>query len=187
MATIRNSLPVKLFVSVLSSIPAAARLAEERLEAQFGPVELKSETFPFDQTHYYDREMGAPIQRVFLAFPGLISATGLAHIKVSTNELERRIADEYTQVPRPVNLDPGYLDQAKVVLASTKDFSHRLLVAEGIYAEVTLYFQSGEWRSWPWTFPDFRTGQYSRFLSRLRNVYRDQLAASGQSRSVPDR
>jgi hypothetical protein len=163
MGTIRSSYPVKFFVSILTSIPSALKTAEERLEARYGPVELRSEPFPFDQTHYYDREMGSPIQRVFLVFPGLISATQLPDRKIETNRLEHQIAAEYSQVPRPVNLDPGYLDQAKVVLASTKDFSHRLLVSEGIYAEVTLYFQGGEWRSWPWTFPDFRAGQYNGF------------------------
>jgi hypothetical protein len=179
MGNIRSSYPVKFFVSVLTSIPSALKTAEERLEACYGPVELRSELFPFDQTHYYDREMGSPIRRVFLVFPGLISATRLPGRKIETNRLEQQIAAEYAQVPRPVNLDPGYLDQAKVVLASTKDFSHRLLVSEGIYAEVTLYFRGGEWRSWPWTFPDFRAGQFNGFFSQLRRTYREQLAAEG--------
>ena len=179
MGNIRTPYPVKFFVSVLTSIPTALKTAEERLEACYGPVELKSEPFPFEKTHYYDREMGSPIRRVFLVFPGLISATLLPERKIETNRLEKQIAAEYSEVPRPVNLDPGYLDQAKVVLASTKDFSHRLLVSEGIYAEVTLYFQGGEWRSWPWTFPDFRAGQYNAFLSQLRRIYREQLAGAG--------
>jgi hypothetical protein len=180
MGHIRNSYPVKLFVSVLTSIPSALQSVQELLEARYGPVEKKSESFLFEQTHYYDREMGTPIQRIFLVFPGLRSATELAAIKIETNRMERQVAAEYLQVPRPVNLDPGYLDQAKIVLASTKDFSHRLLVAEGIYAEVTMYYQGGEWRSWPWTFPDFRAGTYNNFLSELRRSYRQQLADSGR-------
>ena len=148
---------------------------ELRLAGICGLVEQRSEAFPFDQTRYYDSEMGSPIQRVFFSFEELRSPLDLAGLKVKTNELEARFAAECTRVARPVNLDPGYVDLAKVALASTKDFTHRVIVSEGIYVEVTLYYQSGEWHGWPWTFPDFRTGRYNLFFSELRRRYRAQL------------
>ena len=171
MGKIRPPLPVKLFVSVLTSLPELMPEVEQRLTEVCGPIDRRSDAFPFDQTHYYDEEMGIPLQRVFLCFCDLIQPWEIASTKPKTNEIESRFARECTAVARPVNLDPGYMDQAKVVLASTKDFSHRIMISEGIYAEVTMYYQAGEWRSWPWTFPDFRTGRYNPFFSDLRQQY----------------
>ncbi len=74
-----------------------------------------------------------------------------------------------------MNLDPGYVELSKVVLASTKNFYHRILVADGIYAEVTMHYEAGAWRSFPWTFPDFRSGRYAAFFDALRARYRTQL------------
>jgi len=85
-------------------------------------------------------------------------------------------------VRRPVNLDPGYVEESKIVLASTKNFYHRILLAEGIYGEVTLHYRGGVWEAFPWTFPDFRSGRYNGFFSELRRIYRDQrrsAAAAG--------
>jgi len=175
MGKIRAPLPVKMFVSVLTSMPELMPEVERQLTGILGVIDGRSKAFPFDQTSYYDEEMGVPLQRVFLTFRDLILPWEIGSAKKKTNEIESRFARECTQVARPVNLDPGYLDQAKVVLASTKDFSHRVIISEGIYAEVTMHFQAGEWRSWPWTFPDFRTGRYNHFLSDLRKQYRAQL------------
>ena len=179
MGQIRTALPVKMFVSVLTSLPELMPEVERQLIGILGVIDGRSEAFPFDQTSYYDEEMGAPLQRVFLTFKDLILPWEIASAKKKTNEIESRFACECTRVPRPVNLDPGYLDQAKIVLASTKDFSHRVIISEGIYAEVTMHFQGGEWRSWPWTFPDFRTGRYNSFFSDLRKQYRAQLQERG--------
>jgi hypothetical protein len=176
---IHPPLPVKLFVGVLTSLPEFMTDVERRLSEVCGVVDRRSETYPFDQTQYYDSEMGRPIQRVFLSFEKLISPLELASLKVKTNEIESWFAHECTQVARPVNLDPGYLDQAKVALASTKDFSHRVVVSAGIYVEVTMHYEAGQWRSWPWTFPDFRSGRYNAFFSELRREYRIQLKSSG--------
>ncbi len=175
MGNIRPPVPVKFFVSVLTSVSEAMPETERRLSEIWGEPDQRSEPFLFDQTHYYDRQMGSPLTRVFLSFPELIEPAGIARIKIATNGIEAELAAVFTSVARPVNLDPGYVDQAKVVLASTKDFSHRIPILHGIYAEVTLHYQGGDWRSWPWTFPDFRTGRYNGFFSRLRAQYRAQL------------
>lgn len=168
---------MKLFVAVLTSKPELIDEVELRLSQICGAVDLRSDFSPFDGTHYYDEEMGTPIQRIFLSFAELILPWNIASLKIRTNELETEFAGKRMGPARPVNLDPGYLDQAKVVLASTKDFSHRIIISDGIYAEVTLHYQGGDWRSWPWTFPDFRTGRYNAFFSAMREKYRNQLKA----------
>jgi hypothetical protein len=176
LGEIRNTLPVKLFVGVLTSLPSVLPEVEGELAALFGPVDLRSEAFVFDSTHYYDDQMGSPISRCFFGFERLISPALLAGIKRDTNRLEEDLAGRFPGVERPVNLDPGYLEESKVVLASTKNFYHRISIGEGIYAEVTMHWQGGQWRSFPWTFPDFRTGRYDEFFTSLRRVFRDQLS-----------
>ena len=130
-------------------------------------------------THYYDEEMGTPIYRRFLAFSELMDASAIAGIKIKTNNLESEFSSQFPATRRPANLDPGYLEQSKIVLASTKNYSHRILVSAGIYAEVTLLFQDGEWCALPWTFPDYKSSRYHPYFSALRNLYREQLKAAG--------
>src|SRR5512136_1918762 len=156
MGSMKPALPVKLFMGVITSIPEIVPEAKARLSELFGTVDLESESYPFDFTHYYDQEMGAPLRRCFFSFSELIDPSAIADIKIRTNDLEQKFALEHHAVKRPINLDPGYLENAKIVLASTKNYYHRILVSQGIYAEVTLHFEAGRWQSFPWTFPDFR-------------------------------
>jgi len=179
MGKIIAPLPVKLFCGILTSLPEMLRAAQERLEARFGPVDACSEILPFDQTSYYDQEMGCPIQRQFLAFRDLIAPAGLPSVKRAANDLEAALAAECSLVRRPVNIDPGYLEEAKIVLASTKNFYHRILLSADIYGEVTLRWAGGGWQAFPWTFPDFRSGRYDAFFTSLRRTYREQLRPSG--------
>jgi hypothetical protein len=179
MAEIRDPLPVKLFLGILTSFPDMVPLAEERLVKLFGSVDARSERFQFDSTHYYDEAMGQPLYRFFLSFAELVDPAAIAEAKIRTNAMESDLAREHPRLARPINLDPGYLEQSKIVLASTKNFYHRILVSGGIYAEVTLHFEAGEWRSFPWTFPDFKTDRYHSFFSSLRNLYRLQLCRMG--------
>jgi len=160
---------------VLASFPELLSEVEQRLSALFGPVDVRSDVFPFDSTHYYDREMGSPIRRYFLGFSNLIEPDELAALKLKTNELEDALASAFTAVKRPANLDPGYLEQSKIVLASTKNYYHRLYLSGGIYAEVTLHFEDGRWKTLPWTYPDFQSGRYDKFFMELRKAYRSQL------------
>ena len=178
MGKIRQPTDVKLFVGILISVPELLPQVEQRLVAQFGEIDLRGGPYPFDSTHYYDSEMGNSIQRFFFAFSDLIQPARLADIKVASNEIESAVAQAVTTVRRPVNLDPGYMEQAKLVLASTKNFYHRILLAKGIYAEVTQHFENGTWQNFPWTFPDFRCGRYNEFFLLMRNRYRAQLKSS---------
>ncbi len=179
MADIRTPLPVKLFVGILTSIPSLLPEIEARLSGLFGSVDSKSDLFLFDQTNYYDAEMGNPIHRCFFAFTRMIDASEIADVKIATNAMETDFAARNLGVLRPINLDPGYIEQSKVVLASTKNFFHRILVSKGIYAEVTLHYQSKRWQDFPWTFPDYKSSHYQEYLSSLRALYRNQLSAAG--------
>jgi hypothetical protein len=178
MGQIYAPVPVKLFTGVLTSLPEIIPNVERRLTALFGDVDMRSDEFPFDSTRYYDDEMGSPITRCFFAFRTLISPEEIAGIKMSTNDLEAAFAEEITRVRRPVNLDPGCLEESKIVLASTKNFYHRILLSRGIYGEVTLHYSGGSWQAFPWSFPDFRSGRYDSFFIALRHLYRDQLKAA---------
>ncbi len=179
MGSIRTPLPVKLFVGILTSIPEILPDIERRVTEILGPIDSRSPLFPFDMTHYYDKEMGTPIRRCFLGFEDLIDPSEIARIKEKTNDLESSFGTIRTALQRPVNLDPGYLEQSKIVLASTKNFSHRILISGGIYAEVTLHYEAGQWRDLPWTFPDYKSGRYYEYFSALRDLYRKQLSAAG--------
>jgi hypothetical protein len=180
MGEIKAVPQVKLFVGVLSSVPEAVPEAKARLCVLYGPADLASEEFPFDQTTYYNEAMGSPIFRSFLSFSGLIGPAELAEIKIETNAIEAEMATRFKAVRRPVNLDPGYLEMSKIILASTKNFYHRIYLSLGIYAEVTMHFKAGQWQCFPWTFPDFRTGRYAAFFTSLRNRYRQQLKTEAE-------
>jgi hypothetical protein len=179
MSQIKPPLPVKLFVGALTSLSEIIPSMEKRLSELFGPIDARSELFPFDMTHYYDETMGSPMYRYFISFSNLIEPSAIADIKKITNAMESEHASQYTSVQRPVNLDPGYVEQSKIVLASTKNFYHRILLSDGIYAEVTLHFEAGKWQTFPWTFPDFKSDRYHQFFASLRNTYRSQLNDMG--------
>jgi hypothetical protein len=179
MGEIRPTHPVKLFVGLLTSLCDTVPEVEKRLAELFGTVDARSQAYLFNQTQYYDEEMGTPIYRYFLSFEKLIDPSEIAAAKNATNNLEAAYAAHHPQLQRPINLDPGYIEQSKIVLASTKNFFHRIYIANGIYAEVTLHFQDGVWQSFPWTFPDYKTDSYHRFFTFLRNQYREQLGQRG--------
>ena len=179
MGNIQEALPVKLIVGVLTSIPEFLSETEKELTALFGTIDARSDIFPFEWTGYYKAEMGSPIYRRFLSFSDLIEAPAVVDAKIATNELEASMAGKHPDVRRPVNLDPGYMEQSKIVLASTKNFFHRILIARGIYAEATLYYQDKRWKSFPWTFPEYCSEAYHTFFTALRENYRRQLSAAG--------
>lgn len=175
MGVIRQPQPVKFFVGVITGNLDLLSLLEVPLTKEFGPIELRSPVYPFDFTSYYEDEMGSGLLRQFIGFERLIEPQTLAAAKRFTNGLEAQIIQQTRPVRRPVNLDPGYLEQGKIVLASSKNYSHRIYLSDGIFAEVTLYFEDKRWRSFPWTFPDYRSGRYDDFFYALRKSFRAQL------------
>jgi hypothetical protein len=179
MGTPRLPLPVKLICGLLSADDDLLRRARHILTKRFGSVDIESEIWPFSQTAYYEAEMGQGLKRQFLSFEKLIPPDALAQIKRDTNEIEGQIAEECLAlgIPRPVNIDPGTIDLARLVLATTKDRSHRLYLGLGIHAEVTLHWSDGAWRVWPWTYPDYHDSGYHAFFSRVRQRLAEQRRA----------
>lgn len=165
--------PVLLVAAAFSRHEKALAWARRRMEQLYGPVGLASEPFPFVQTAYYEPTMGAGLSKVVWAFEGPIEMGRLPGIKLATNELEEELAraGEFPE-ERPVNIDPGYLDLGKVVLASVKDHAHRIYLADGVFGEVTLHYREKAWRPWPWTFPDYREPGVLAFFEAAREHYR---------------
>jgi hypothetical protein len=179
MGAVRQFTPVKLFIGVLVSNRKFIPNVEERLAALYGKVDHRSDVIPFDFTDYYEKEMGDILDRVFFSFERLIEADRLPEIKRQTNELEDELAEllktPNTSIKRPVNLDPGYIEQAKVILASTKNFYHRIYLGRGIFAEVTMHFKNNTYQFFPWTYPDYQSRDYQDFFLRTRQIFRSQL------------
>ena len=154
-----------LVVGLLSSDVALEGAARGELEALCGPPEAATPRQIFSWTPYYDAEMGLPIWRSYLAFRNLVDPASLAAIKLATNAIEDRLA---VGGRRKVNLDPGLLAPGRFVLATTKDRAHRIALSGGIYAELTLIFERGEFRALPWTYPDWASEPVRSMLAAWR-------------------
>ena len=176
MGKIFKSKPVNLLIGVLVSAPGLFRQIVEILGKNFGAIDLQSDILPFIFTDYYNKEMGKGILRQFYSFEKLIMPDEIAPIKVQTNHIEESIitSGKYS-VKRPINIDPGYINESRLILASTKDFSHRIYLRDGIYAEVTLNYRGGRYESFPWTFPDYKSSEYHKFLLMARELYVKKL------------
>jgi hypothetical protein len=162
--------PVLLLMAAFSRYEEALAWGRQRAVEAWGPVAIESPRFEFDQTDYYQATMGPGLRKVFWAFERLVDPAALVDIKLQTNQWE----DDYAALclqpeSRPLNLDPGYLALGKLVLASTKDFTHRIYLSRGIFAEVTLYYRHRRWQPSEWTFPDYRREDYHRFFSQCRD------------------
>jgi len=175
MGAIHQFNPVKLFIGVLVSHSRLIPEVEQRLVAGYGPIDHRSPVIPFDFTDYYETEMGDIIDRVLFSFERLIEADQLPEIKRQTNHLEEELTPLLSSVKRPVNLDPGYIEQAKVILASTKNFYHRLHLSGGIFGEVTMHFKNNRYQFFPWTYADYQSKEYQDFFLKIRHIYRAQL------------
>jgi len=162
--------PVKLFVGVLYADEGALAKARGRLEETFGPIDFASLPCPFGVTDYYEKEMGPDLKRIFFSFQHLINPGELASIKLQTNRVEEELACEGK---RRVNLDPGYMDYYKIVLASGKPSGQKIYLGQGIHADPALYYDRG-WKPYDWGFPDFRAGTYNGIFTTIRGIYKRQ-------------
>ncbi len=138
------------------------------LEAQLGPVDLVSRWFDFDFTSYYSAEFGAPLFRRMVSFQRLIQQADLAGIKRLTNDIELKYSRDDK---RQINIDPGYLLRERFVLATGKNFAHRIYIGEGIYADLTLVYYKNAFQTLPWTYPDYAEVTMQSFLTQVRNRY----------------
>ena len=177
MASPQAPIPVKLVIAVLFSDEQLLQTAWYRLINEFGEIDYTSPRFPFDATDYYAPEMGESIERLFVSFSNLIPPDRLAEIKLRTNEIENELAVDNK---RKINLDPGYLDTDKFVLASGKYHGFKIYLSDGIWADMTLHYEKGKFSAMPWSFPDFRSGAYNEVFIRIREIYKRNLNATAK-------
>jgi Domain of unknown function (DUF4416) len=171
MGEIRLAGPVKLLVGILAPDEGWLARSREALAGVFGKMDASSPVLPFAFTDYYAREMGKDLLRQWVAFEKLVLPEGLAGIKHRTNLLESELAVEGQ---RRVNLDPGIVNDSRLILATTKDFAHRIYLGSGIYAEVTLIFKDGAFRPQEWTYPDYQSQEALEFILKARERYLTQ-------------
>jgi hypothetical protein len=173
MGIVTQAHDVNLIAGLLSNNTETLAAARDSLKRMFGPTDLESPVTDFTHTDYYSKEMGPALKRQFLSFEKLFSLKGLFVAKLKTNSLEKKFTKDGK---RTVNIDPGYVDLAKLVLFSTKDYTHRVFLDKGIFAEVTLFYKDKSFTPWPWTYPDYRTAAYKELFNRIRDIYKAKLS-----------
>lgn len=156
-----------LFVALLYCKEDAFLKAKGILTKRFGGLSYESGALPWEHSEYYRDEIGWPIKRRFLSFRDLIDPGEISDIKLITNSIE---SDLSVEGRRSINLDPGYVTLSKVVLATTKNYCHRIYLGGGIYGEVTLIFREGRFQPHDFTYPDYRSEEYIRIFSELRGL-----------------
>jgi len=168
LVKIRKHNPVKLIIGFIYKDEANFIRAKDKLKRKFGRIDFESESIDFNYTGYYEEEMGSNLKRRFISFRKPIPIQDLYRIKLYANRLEARFL---VSKCRQINIDPGYLDLAKLVLATTKDYAHRIFLRKGIFAEITLSFRGNSFSPNDWTYPDYRSKEYIDIFNQIRNLY----------------
>ncbi|MBC8182335.1 DUF4416 family protein [candidate division KSB1 bacterium] len=164
----RIPVDVKFFCAITFSDIGLYEEAKQYLENHFGEIEIISAIFDFNFTKYYYKEMGGNLKKQLLSFKKLHPPDRLPDFKLVTNEIE----DKFTRnEKRKINLDPGYLSPGKIVLATTKNFDHRIYLGKGIYGDVQLRYRGNKFHTNYWTYPDYRDMKAIEFMARLRKKY----------------
>ncbi len=178
MGQIQTHRPVMLIAAVTSRyVEAIDQWARSQMIGRWGSLLFESPLFDFTETSFYTKSMGTELKKKLFAFEELIDPAEIAAAKITSNQLELDyLASTQHEEQRPINIDPGYISEAKLVLATTKDRDHRIYLQQGIYAEVTLHLHQGSWRKERWTYPDYQREDFQMFFSqcraKLREIYR---------------
>ena len=160
--------PAKLVIGLfMKEKRLVEKITAELIEA-LGSIDMVSPWFPFDYTDYYESEMNAPLFRRMLTFKELIKQSSLADIKNLTNEIESNYSMEEKRL---VNIDPGYMLKERFVLATGKNFAHRIYIGKKIYADLTLIYTKGDFKKLPWTYPDYSDKNMLSFFRQVRKKY----------------
>jgi hypothetical protein len=169
---------VVAFCAVISRHAEVRTWARERLAGLWGTLEPEDAAVAFEAEDYYSEAMGEGLQKVMVAATAVRDPAELADWKLATNALEAECAASGRWPEgRPLNLDPGYISQSKLVLATVKDRDHRLYLRDGIFAEVTLRRLRSGWVDNPWTYRDYRGSQVKAFAEACRSRLRAHLIA----------
>jgi hypothetical protein len=175
--------PARLFFGVITAYERVFERARDRIALRFGPLEPADESpiFPFPETRTYAPTMGpGPLLRKFYFLKAHWPQEGLGPVKRAAIEIEGEVqSTEEFPVPRAVNIDPGLLNDCRVILASTKDHAHRIYRGDGIWEEITLVYQGGAFQALPWTYPDFRSPAIAAHFAPIRVRYLESLKAAG--------
>ncbi len=164
--------PVKLVAAVLYQNSEDFELAKQLMSDAFSRIDYEGDAFPFVESDYYEAEMGAKLKRLMISFDSLVMPDQLVKAKQTTQQLEKLLAN---QGNRTANMDIGYLDIFKLILASYKGRGNKIYMGEQIWADMILYFEKGDYQPFVWSFPDFKSGIYNKDLKVIRNIYKNQL------------
>ncbi len=168
MSTPKPPDPAKLVISVFTKDKALFGPVYEAFEKVAGPGDLVSGWLDFNYTDYYYREMGSPLFRRVVAFKDLIAQDSLSKFKLAANEIEKQYQENDC---RRVNIDPGYLLRSRFILATGKDYSHRIYIGDQIYADLTLMYTKQGFKPLEWTYPDYASVDMMGFLEKIREKY----------------
>jgi hypothetical protein len=163
----------KLIIGIIYSDKKLLDKALLALTEAFGEIDAVSDEFSFSKefSGYYDEELGGEGLRRIYSFRELIAPERQAEIKRFTNELELRLSPDGN---RKVNIDPGFINHGRLMLATTKKAGFRIPLKRGIYTELTLYWARGEWHKLPWTYRDYQSERVQKFITRSRSRYLEQ-------------
>jgi len=174
MGAVRTHKPVKLVIGMISNEADLIMKVEKQLEGRFGQIDFRTALLDFSYTDYYAPEMGKDLKRQVISFRRLVNPEQLPRIKHLTNKMELGLSRERGRPSRRINIDPGYITDAKLVLATTKDNSHRVYLNEGIFAEITLRYVDKSFLPWEWTYRDYQTKEYVDVFNEIRKIYLQQ-------------
>ena len=175
MAEVLYVEPVIRICAVISGDADVRRRAIEHLQNHWGQIVHHSAVLPFEAGGYYTEAMGENLEKELLGFRQTADAAGLADWKIWTNLVEAEFGGADFPHVRPLNLDPGYITQGKLVLATTKDRDHRVYLRDGVFGEITLTYTAKKWVHHRWTYPDYRTEAVAAFATQCRNYLRETL------------
>ncbi len=172
MSTLAPPDPAKLVIGILTSRKELCSQVMEELEHVGGPLDMVSKWLEFDFTSYYENEMGAPLFRRFAVFQQLVDQGSLGRIKLLTNEVETLFMENAN---RQVNIDPGCMLSSRFILATGKDFAHRIYIGSRVYADLTLLYRNKQFVPLDWTYPDYASPPVIHFLKKVRQKYKWDL------------
>jgi hypothetical protein len=167
MGKIKDIEDVILVTAILADEQETAESALVKITERIGPIQEKSKVYPFKHTGYYSKEMGNQLIKFFVSFQHTIDPISIVDIKIFTNKIEDLFKNSFQN--RKVNIDPGYIELPKLVLATTKNYAHRIYLGKGIYGDVQLYWRNGGFQTFPWTYPDYQDKPSIKFFTQVRN------------------
>lgn len=172
MGMIKQPTPILYFTSIIFNNEPLLPIVEEELEGLLGPIREKTAPELFTHTDYYEKEMGSDLRRLFILFAQELPRERMPDIKTGTNAIELFLEKDGR---RNVNIDPGYITMENIILATTKGYTHRVYLEKGIYADLTLMFTSGTYRSLQWTYPDYGSPPVIALFNRWRGILKEGL------------